>query len=123
MKAIIVSLLTLTGLIPLSLSDKATPFALIASVSNGNAAKLPYVKQKEIEVIDIELESLMNLRDYYAGRLQRYKSQAMRYEFQGENLEESKHLSIKANKLDEVIKQIDEEILRLEKERSALLKT
>jgi tRNA C32,U32 (ribose-2'-O)-methylase TrmJ len=123
MKAILISLLTLTGLMPLSLTDKNESYPSNTSISKDSAPKLPYVKQKEIEVIDNELESLMNLRDYYATKMHRYKSRAMRYELQGENLEESKQLTMEADKIDGVIKQIDDEIIRLEKERSLLLKS
>ncbi len=115
MKVLIVSLLTVIGFMPLSLSEMTVS-------ANESFAKSAYVKQKEIAVVDNELESLMNLRDYYTSKVHRYRSRAMRYEFQGDNLEEYKHLSLEADKLDSVIKQIDEEIDRLEKERSALLK-
>lgn len=115
MKVLTLSLLAIASyLIPISKDFSVTPVATSQSA---------YIKQKEIDAIDNELESLMNLRDYYTSKMTRYRNRAARYEFQGDNLEESKHLYEEADKIEAVIKQIDEEIVRLEKERATLMKS
>lgn len=84
-------------------------------------SRTPPGKQKTLEDLNNEIESLANLRDYYSAKVARYRDRATRYEFQGDNLQESKKLSKEADKLEEVVKQIDAEIAILEKKRSAML--
>jgi hypothetical protein len=83
--------------------------------------KSQYILQKELETIDNQLESLLNLRDYYSSKMMRYRNRATRYEFQGENPSQSKTLTVEADKIQGVISQIDEEIAKLEKEKEELL--
>jgi hypothetical protein len=120
MKALVISILAMFGFVP---QTESVPTQEIILVGTAVIPKSDYIKQKEIEIIDTELESLLNLRDYYTGKVARYRHRASRYELQGENLDESKHLGIEADKLDGVITQIDEEITRLEKERAHILKS
>jgi tRNA C32,U32 (ribose-2'-O)-methylase TrmJ len=122
MKVLMISLLTISGFMAEVMHEGSYPsfFAFATAVESSKQSE--YTKQKQLEVIDNEIESLMNLRDYYTSRMSRYRNRASRYEFQGDNLEESKHLLSEADKMEGVIKQIDEEINRLEKERNALLK-
>ncbi len=120
MKALLISILAMFGFVP---QTESLPAQQMVLVGTSVTPKSDYIKQKEIEVIDNELESLLNLRDYYSSKVARYRNRASRYEFQGENQEESKHLGIEADKLEGVITQIDEEITRLEKERARILKS
>jgi hypothetical protein len=96
-------------------------FSLGFTKPNDLEVKNEYVKQKEIESIDSQLESLLNLRDYYSNKMTRYRNRATRYELQGENPSESKSLTIEADKIQGVINQIDEEIAKLEKSKEDLL--
>ncbi len=122
MKTLLISLLAITGIIPSMFSDAKPSLFLASTLSTENQAKTPYIKQKEIELIDNELESLINLREYYSLKMSRYRTRAMRYELQGDNLDVSKHLFEEADKMESVIKQIDDEMLRLERNLAQILK-
>ena len=122
MKTLFVCLLAICGTLPSIFSDAKPLIFLASTLSPENQAKTPYIKQKEIELIDNELESLINLREYYTLKMSRYRTRAMRYELQGENLDVSKHLFEESDKMENVIKQIDEEMLRLERNLAQILK-
>ncbi len=122
MKVLMISLLTISGFMAEVIHEGSYSSFFTFVVADDNSKQSEYTKQKQLEVMDNEIESLMNLRDYYTSKMSRYRNRASRYEFQGDNLEESKHLSSEADKMESVVKQIDEEINRLEKERNSLLK-
>ncbi|MBM3193675.1 MAG: hypothetical protein FJZ59_05535 [Chlamydiae bacterium] len=122
MKALMISLFTISGFLAGVIHEESYPsfFALVGA--NEASKQNDYTKQKQIEVLDSKIESLTNLRDYYTSKITRYRNRASTYEFQGDNLEESKHLFAEANKMESVVKQIDEEISYIESERNSLLK-
>ena len=50
MKTLLVTFLAISGSLPLSLSEIASPFVFIASVAEQSPGQSAYVKQKEIEL-------------------------------------------------------------------------
>jgi hypothetical protein len=121
MKTTKVLALTVSFLLAFIPFNQIYGFSLGFAKSDDLEVKSEYVKQKEIESIDSQLESLLNLRDYYSNKMTRYRNRATRYELQGENPSESKTLTIEADKIQGVINQIDEEIAKLEKTKEDLL--
>ena len=81
------------------------------------------MRQRQLKVLNDEIESLINLRDYYVAKMTRLRNRAARLEFQEGNLEEAKQLYIDADRIEGVVKQIESELARLEQQRSKLLKT
>ena len=117
-KVVLVAMLACTGF------AKEPSLFLAASTSPPpvQTSKSDYVKQKELETLNNEIEALVNLRDYYSAKMTRYRNKAARYEFQGDHVEEAKQHASDADKIEGVIRQIDEEIASLEKQRNVLLK-
>ena len=96
--------------------------ALAASISSPGKTHTKAFKERELKVLNNELESLVNLKDYYVAKMTRYRNRASRLEFQEGNLEVSKLLALEADKIEGIVKQIEEEIGRLEQLREKLLK-
>lgn len=122
MKALMISILAISGFLGNAFQQENYPsfFAFVQAGESSNENE--YTKQKHLELLDSKIESLTNLRNHYTSRIARYRNKASIYEFQGDNLEEAKHLNAEANKMESVVKQIDEEIGRVESERNSLLK-
>ena len=119
MKVLLFSALTLM-VAPFSQEGART--ILAASICPQNNIPTDPVKQRKLNVLNDEIESLTNLRDYYAAKMARYRNRASSYEFQGSDPEESKKLLSDADKLQGVVEQIEAELARKEQERCALLR-
>jgi len=118
MKALLIAALAL--LAPLS---QEVPIGVFA-VSQGQKERAELKKQKSATSLQTEIESLANLRDYYVARMTRYRNRAARIEFQeGGDLELAKQLAQHADQLEGVVKQIEMELSRLEKQLEGLLKS
>lgn len=81
-------------------------------------------EERELLTLDEQIQSLTDLRDYYASKAARYATRADRYKIRGgkENLELARSLSIEANDYRNIVKHLDIELAKLEKQRSALRK-
>jgi hypothetical protein len=118
MRVLLVSLLALV--IPLS---QEVPEVYLAS------ALAPKMRTEKSITEDLiiryrrhEIESLANLREYYIARMTRYRNRALRIEFQeGGDLELARQLLQHAEQLESIVKQIEMELVRLERELRALL--
>jgi len=78
------------------------------------------VKQKKVESIKYQINSLENLREYYEGKKLRFQDRASRYQFQ-DNIQSSEKLFREADRLQCVIDEIDSELEVLQQKLKELL--
>lgn len=80
--------------------------------------------ERELLLVDEQIESLTNLRNYYASKAARYRDRADRYTIRGgkENQELAKDLSVEADQYKNIVEHLDKELSKLENQREAILK-
>ena len=76
---------------------------------------------QQIQKVEKEIDSFVDLRNYYEERVARLRHKAERYRLQKKHLAEGRQLCKEADVAERVVKQIDGELERLQKERQTLL--
>jgi len=120
-----VFLISVCSLAVVPFAQEGARYMLTSSISPSSPPAAPArspAKERELNMLSNEIESLTNLRDYYVAKMTRYRNKASRLEFQEMGLDESKELMELADKLEGIVEQIEEEIVRLEQVKESLLK-
>lgn len=116
MRRLICSLIVLQG-----------AFMPLSSVFSGSIATTPDevvdLKDREVLIIDEQILSLTNLRDYYADKAARLRARGDRYNIRGgkDHQEMAKALLTEADEYNRIVEHLDKELESLEKQREVLV--